>query len=321
MAGFPLESLPDDSPLKRQRSVKVLPSGSPSAARSSGTPTARSQKYLLDRGGSGTILDHTISTKMTFTPEAPASAETEEVKVETDMEADVVESEKTRLVDEEEKKAAAIVAARRLEALKQLKDAEQHCGLLRASGYTIDELKSVGFDVEELIGDADFSLAEIKEAGFTAMDCKAAGFALKEIRKIGYSIHEISQCGYSQREVEYAASVTPMKRQTTLRTNALVKLRRAGQNAGMSRLAGYSLEELKSAGYTVSELVTDGGYNISELKSVKFTAAECKASGLYSWMDLKKLGYTLDEMKAGGGNVRDMTEIGFTASRLYNVLY
>lgn len=307
MAGFPPDSLPNGAlSLARQKSLRAAvtpPAGSPLAKSNTessiSSPLAKPQTEKLVA-----ILEPV----KTVVISGPGS----------DGRHNVAAFTNPFVAEEDEAKATA---ARRLDALVKLKDANQHAGVLRAAGYALDELKAVGFEVEELTGDANFLLAEIKDAGFPAVDCKAAGFTIKELRKIGYTVHELSQCGYSRRELEFAASVTPAKRQTTLRTTAVQKLRRAGQNAGMTRLSGYSLLEMKTAGYTVLELVTDGGYSIAELKATGFTAGECKASGMYSWMDLKLLGYTLDEMKAGGASVRDMIEIDFTASRLYKAGY
>ena len=317
MAGFPLESLPDTSLLKKQQSKKIIKNEAESlpVVKNSSPIHSETSKDVgaghLKHSGSG---KHNGTSRDNLVIERSRTAETEDGNK-------IRAFGQSQSEEKHAEEAAKEQAVKRLEALIRMKDDSQHAGILRAAGYSLDELKSVGFGVEELTGDADFSLAEIKDAGFPATECKRAGFTIRELRKIGYTVHELSQCGYSARELEFAASMTPVKRQPTLRTGAVVKLRRAGQNAGMTRLAGYTLPELKSGGYTVAELITDGGYNISELKNCGFTCGECKASGMFSWMDLKNIGYTLNDMKSCGALVRDMFEINFTASRLHKAGY
>mmetsp|Transcript_43979 Transcript_43979/g.79054 ORF Transcript_43979/g.79054 Transcript_43979/m.79054 type:complete len:269 (+) Transcript_43979:63-869(+) len=118
-------------------------------------------------------------------------------------------------------------------------------------GYTIKEARDARYNVRQL-HDAGVTLAELSEAGFTLKEFERGGFTLCELRKVygTLDLDELKRAGYRVSQVKEFFAF-----------NAMIK-------------AGYSLQEMRQAGYTALTLKLLGGYNVEELSAAGFARQE-----------------------------------------------
>lgn len=118
-------------------------------------------------------------------------------------------------------------------------------------GYTIKEAKHDRLTSRQL-HDAGCTLAELTEAGFALLDFARGGFTLSQLLKAGvkFDATELKHAGYGVGQVK-----------EFLPFDAMIR-------------GGYSLKEMRNAGYTALTLKVLGGYCTEDLVAVGFTQKE-----------------------------------------------
>ena len=221
------------------------------------------------------------------------------------------------------------------EELQRARSAGVNVIELRCRGCSLAALKAVGFNAGELMA-AGFSVKDLKDAGFTAAELKEAGASAKDLAKAGFSVRELAQLGYSPVELKDAGFSTADLKSAGIDDNSTVpekkscsveelrKVRARGiQGAGLGdlqcgvaalRAAGFTVEELRSAGISAKDL-RDAGFSVAELKGAGFNARELKDAG-FSAGELKKAGFTADALKDAGFSATDLRKAGFSPQEI-----
>jgi hypothetical protein len=95
-------------------------------------------------------------------------------------------------------------------------------------------------------------------------------------------------------------------------------------SASEMRAVGFAISDLKAVGYTAAEL-REASYTLTEMKSIGFVIGDFKKAS-FTAVELKQAEYTISELKAAGFTVMELKEIpvsladlkslGFTATQL-----
>jgi hypothetical protein len=145
---------------------------------------------------------------------------------------------------------------------------------LRAAGYSCDALKAVGGALAELRA-AGFSLRELRLAGFSLQelrDLRRAGskddpaFTLHDFKNEGYMCKDLRKVGYTLSDLKNGFTAADLK------TVAKAKAK------SETEMKGFTLQELKLAGYSAFELRSQGGYSQRDLLSVGFSKGDMAKS-------------------------------------------
>ena len=99
-----------------------------------------------------------------------------------------------------------------------------------------------------------------------------------------------------------------------LRVEALKQLKESGVPAFPAKELGYTLMELRLAGYSFAEVRLIPGYSLAEIKAVGYVEG-LKAAGI-KCDEAKTAGFTLEEMRAGGYTCAEAKTAGFTLTDL-----
>jgi len=200
------------------------------------------------------------------------------------------------------------IAGYSAEQLKSLGFSQEE---LRTSGYTIKELKeiggtasemmSIGFTLSDLksgqytlneLQDVSYSIIDLKDAGYLASELKDV-YSLEELKEVGYSVENLNAAGFSaQQLLDLGVSLNDMLSYPVTELLSIGKtiadLKSAGFNAEKFKEANESILNLKTVGFTFSELrvaypekdIIKAGFTVSELITEKYYTFDTKYTKL-----------------------------------------
>ncbi|HAT8939250.1 TPA: type IVB secretion system protein DotG/IcmE [Legionella pneumophila subsp. pneumophila] len=186
------------------------------------------------------------------------------------------------------------------------------------NGCSAEALKAAGYDAQSLLA-AGFTPQELLAAGFTPKQLEDAGLNPASIIADG----RVADCSVESLKKARAAGVSALTIKQTLGCSAAAlkaagytvkELKDAGFTAAELKAAGFSAKDLKDAGFTAKEL-RDAGFSAQELKDVGFSAKDLKDAG-FSAAELKAAGFTAAQLKAAGFSAKDLKDAGFSAAEL-----
>jgi len=180
---------------------------------------------------------------------------------------------------------------------RELKQAGFHVAPLKAGGFTLGDIKRAGY-----------ALFDAKAAGYSSQDAKDAGYALTAMKEAGYSVQEVKQVGFTVEQTREAGYTCVDAGITRAAGYSLQEIEAEGYFEELEQ-AGYSIEEAKAAGYTLRKLVFVG-YTLGKIRLAGFSVAEAKDAE-YSLQGIKEAGYSLQEAKDGGFTLEEIKEAGY----------
>lgn len=157
-------------------------------------------------------------------------------------------------------------------------------GNLKLEGYSALELKQTDFSMNELKGCS--TLEALLEAGYTINEARDAGYNVRKLHDAGCTLADLREAGFTLKdfsEFRCDEGFTLRKLQMIYGTFDLEELKRAGYGVGQVKelfpfnamiKAGFSLQEMRAAGYTALTLKVLGGYCVEELKAAGFNSQE-----------------------------------------------
>jgi len=202
-------------------------------------------------------------------------------------------------------------AGKSLDELKGEFDVDE----LRAAGFTALDMKSVGFNIDKLRDSYD--TLELSDAGYDlAINEHISGLTrtysvLEKTNNRGYSPVQLASLGYNLTLLNKYCSadgegLSALEMWTIENTLSRMKeyytvaeLQGVGYGLNHQRILGFTLLELKEGGFSIKDMLDDGGYTLYELKCLGPTTHELLSIG-YDAMRLIALGYSVMELKNSG---------------------
>lgn len=198
-------------------------------------------------------------------------------------------------------------------------DSGKDWGIIKSAGFSLDEKVAAGASIKDLVRyynsasgyiyylkdlKSYFTLSQFKSAGYDYGSITNIGFTLKDLVDDGASIADLTR--YYNSASGYIYSLNDLKSHFSIND-----FKSAGNDWGVIKGMGYTLQEMINAGAGVADLLryynSASGYIFvaSDLKEF-FTVSDFRNASK-SWADIKRAGYSLPEMKAGGASIRDLS--------------
>jgi ribosomal protein L13E len=169
--------------------------------------------------------------------------------------------------------------------------------LLRTKGkYSAMKLKVAGYTCSEAYG-AGYSIEQLKQAGFSAADLYDTGASCQDLKFVGFDADTILRAGYSINQMKLAGF-------------SLTSLHKAGADVASLVAANFSLAELRAIGLNATQLRKGGVDNPTSLRNAGYSLSNLKAAGFTS-IELKKAGYSYDDLKDVGFDDIQLSSSGF----------
>lgn len=195
---------------------------------------------------------------------------------------------------------------------------------------SLSELKKLGFILNELIKwrkPCDFkingyTLQELKNVGFTALYLRLC-YDIKDFIKVGYTINDLLifsyddllSNGFTAQQILDAITIEYNNDKYNYNNiRSVLYFRMKGISAAKLKEKGFNIIYFKEAGFNVQQLISDG-FSLTELKTGGFTASELK-SYEYGVAELKNAGFGVKELKKAGFDIEALKSAGFSESDL-----
>jgi intracellular multiplication protein IcmE len=179
----------------------------------------------------------------------------------------------------------------------------------RRVGFSISDCKAVGH--VDGLREAGYTLKEVKRVGYTCKQARAAGWEdLEDLRLIGYTATEAKAAGWTSIvDIKAAGYVAGLKEAGWTR----VAIKYANYTCAEAIVGGYA-EELAAAGYTSTE-AREAGCGPTETRAAGYTCGEARAAGWTSG-EVKSGGYSCGDSREGGYSLREAIDAGWSLQEL-----
>lgn len=175
--------------------------------------------------------------------------------------------------------------------------------------YTAQELRASGFTVRDM-QDAGYGLAMLKFGGFSVRECINAGYTTKTLVDAGFPLAGFKDAGCTAKELFDAGFTVDYFRIAGYDLRDLRGL--VSCSAGQVKSGGYSLVQVKAAGYTAGELKV-AGYPLAQVKAAGYTLVELRQAGYAVWV-LAANGYSITELRRSGFTDQEFVQAGLKSS-------
>jgi surface protein len=153
--------------------------------------------------------------------------------------------------------------------------------------FTLQELKDIGFKLEQFLTDPTITLIEMKEVGFTAAEFRSAGITAKQLALIGFTMEELQDGGYDLDEIRDAGfNLTlqikfPESRHNVFQTinNSVLSTARAMPSKGVHSDGNTSFSAARQVHTAVPASAT-GGIRSQQLKKKWYGNSSSRSSAL-----------------------------------------
>lgn len=188
----------------------------------------------------------------------------------------------------------------------QLKEGGFSAGDMRGFGYSIKDIKKGGFKASDL-RQAGVSASELKSGGFSARRLRQAKFSAKELRRAKFTAAEVLQAGYTPDECKgggFSAAeliVGGCDARSLKEVFGLADLKAAGCDPKELQEAGWSVQDLRAAGFAWHELAIWCDMPLADLRKQGFTSAqEIMRCFEEHPAEMRTAGYTVSDLLEAG---------------------
>jgi len=144
-----------------------------------------------------------------------------------------------------------------------LRDGGYSFAEMHEAGYSTRTLKDLGFSLAIFI-EANIAISDMMEAGFTALDFLQNGWTLSDLQKLAFRAGQLKCTRTIPKQLKEAGYTVE---QLKMAGYSLVQMKE-----------GFSLPELKQAGYT-AWVLAKSGFGVKELEEAGFTSTELGNAG------------------------------------------
>jgi hypothetical protein len=199
---------------------------------------------------------------------------------------------------------------------KNLVDNGKDINLLRAGGYTANEMRQSTYSVTTLknILNPPYTTDEIVRGEYSASELRLEGGYLASDLKDVYTVPQIKAGGYQLADVINTFTTSELRSDGNGYTADLFKASPFNYSSTKLKLGNFTALELRNANYTLDELIA-APYTASNLRSAQYLASELRPKG-FQGSELKTAGYIVADMLAAGFTFANLVSLAYNATEL-----